>query len=832
MKSNDYIENILDEFDILEVIAEFSGDETVSIGTDTYELSSKECPFCGHKDAFRIKHQGTDSYFNCFSCDTGGDLVNFVAKKENLRNMEAAHLIETRCSRHGRTSTQVAPQSAERSGILNPTEQQLQIKEAACNYYQAKLQNDPTALAFQMTTRGHSEQTLEQWRIGLSDGRLVRHLQKQGFTLDALQEVGLANDKGYDLIPAGSFVYPHMNGSGRVGHFTQKDPKKEKRWQPQKSSVFFGMQFYGENTLSKLDESKRVAIVEGENDLLSMQDAAWEHPILATNGSISKGQIQWLVERDFKLVTFFDSDEAGDNYRRKLDEIEGITVTQYVIPDKDIDEYLRKGGCLKELMQPVNEWSKDEDGESQPVLPDMSSLTATDKTNAEILSRYIRRRARFVTETKEWAWYDDCGLWTKDSHHVIKAIATEHIGNLWRVVASRAKDDKEAGRIIRHAKYSESASGLKNLMSLLENHAFLRVSAADFDREWHLLGVQNGVFDLRSMTFRKSRPSDMITKRMSAEYKPDAACPTWLQFISKAFAHHEGDNHKAMIELLQVAIGMALVGRSERKRFFHVHGPQGSGKSVFLKILTSIFGSYAGSVSPNALMQPRYSDSDVKMPEVAQLVGVRLIGVPEAGDEFCFNDELLKRMTGGDILVVRELHKAPIRFYCMGTIFLNGNSIPSSSTHGSKAMMDRMTLIEFGRTIPPEERDTGLDEKLIEESPGILNWMIEGAQKYLEHGLILPDLVQSTCDHYVKSMDDIGLYIEDRYVIDPNGSVPTMEFYTGYNEWCKAQGGMPKSMKRVSPYMEQKGFLRCRKDNRHCFTGLRRVIAPFYDTTE
>lgn len=142
-------------------------------------------------------------------------------------------------------------------------------------------------------------------------------------------------------------------------------------------------------------------------------------------------------------------------------------------------------------------------------------------------------------------------------------------------------------------------------------------------------------------------------------------------------------------------------------------------------------------------------------------------------------------------------------------------------------MMDRMTLVNFGRTIPQRERDAELPEKLAEEYPGILNWIIEGAQKYLAQGLTLPDHVQKTCNDYVKSMDDIGLYIDEHYVIDPNGSILTTEFYTGYSEWSKALGGMPKSMKRVSPYMEQKGFHKRRNENRHYFTGLRRIASTF-----
>jgi len=38
----------------------------------------------------------------------------------------------------------------------------------------------------------------------------------------------------------------------------------------------------------------------------------------------------------------------------------------------------------------------------------------------------------------------------------------------------------------------------------------------------------------------------------------------------------------------------------------------------------------------------------------------------------------------------------------------------------------RIKMIPFNVTIPPEQRDKNLTEKLIAENAGILNWLIQG----------------------------------------------------------------------------------------------------------
>ena len=57
----------------------------------------------------------------------------------------------------------------------------------------------------------------------------------------------------------------------------------------------------------------------------------------------------------------------------------------------------------------------------------------------------------------------------------------------------------------------------------------------------------------------------------------------------------------------------------------------------------------------------------------------------------------------------------------------------------------RIKMIPFTVTIPPEQRDKKLMEKLIAENSGILNWLIQGYAMWKKEGLTdEPDATRNT----------------------------------------------------------------------------------------
>jgi hypothetical protein len=74
----------------------------------------------------------------------------------------------------------------------------------------------------------------------------------------------------------------------------------------------------------------------------------------------------------------------------------------------------------------------------------------------------------------------------------------------------------------------------------------------------------------------------------------------------------------------------------------------------------------------------------------------------------------------------------------------------------ARGIRRRFNLIPFTVTIPPEERDPNLGEKLKAEWPAILQWMIDGCLDWQKQGLAPPQAVTAATDAYMEAQDAIG----------------------------------------------------------------------------
>jgi putative DNA primase/helicase len=96
----------------------------------------------------------------------------------------------------------------------------------------------------------------------------------------------------------------------------------------------------------------------------------------------------------------------------------------------------------------------------------------------------------------------------------------------------------------------------------------------------------------------------------------------------------------------------------------------------------------------------------------------------------------------------------------------------------------RIKLIPFTTRIEEEKQDKHLEQKLMLESPGILNWLIEGARRWQKEGLKTPNIIIKATDEYRAEMDVIGNFIKERCIQKPEASIKARELFKCYQDWC------------------------------------------------
>src|SRR4051794_16490061 len=126
----------------------------------------------------------------------------------------------------------------------------------------------------------------------------------------------------------------------------------------------------------------------------------------------------------------------------------------------------------------------------------------------------------------------------------------------------------------------------------------------------------------------------------------------------------------------------------------------------------------------------------------------------------------------------------------------------------SPAIRRRFHLIPFIVTIPPEERDSELGEKLKSEWPGILHWMIEGCREWQRIGLSASKAVTEATAAYLDSEDAVGAWIDECCTRAPNVWERSTELFQSWTLWAERSGEPRGDIKRFRERLESRGIYR------------------------
>jgi putative DNA primase/helicase len=253
---------------------------------------------------------------------------------------------------------------------------------------------------------------------------------------------------------------------------------------------------------------------------------------------------------------------------------------------------------------------------------------------------------------------------------------------------------------------------------------------------------------------------------------------------------------------VQKAVGYSLTGECGEQCLFLLHGHGANGKSTFLTTLMTLMNDYARQMPMEALL----ARQDNSIPnDLAALRGARFVSAVEADQGRRLNESKIKQMTGQDKIAARFMRCEWFEFAPQFKLWLATNHKPS--VRGcDEAIWRRLRLIPFVVTIPPEERDSALPDKLRQELPGILRWAVEGCSIWQAEGLAAPSAVTAATDEYRDEMDIIGEYIKERCVMNPLGAASVADSYRDYEAWCAKNAEKPFSKRSFTALMREHGL--------------------------
>jgi putative DNA primase/helicase len=113
-------------------------------------------------------------------------------------------------------------------------------------------------------------------------------------------------------------------------------------------------------------------------------------------------------------------------------------------------------------------------------------------------------------------------------------------------------------------------------------------------------------------------------------------------------------------------------------------------------------------------------------------------------------------------------------------------------------------------SIPDDEQDKSLPDRLREELPGILAWAVAGCRLWQEEGLTPPEAVMVATSEYRSESDTVGRCIDEICFQGPNARSSATELYQAYAKWAEQNGETPMSQTMFGRKLTERGFEKVR----------------------
>lgn len=397
-----------------------------------------------------------------------------------------------------------------------------------------------------------------------------------------------------------------------------------------------------------------------------------------------------------------------------------------------------------------------------------------------------------------------------ESQRAVEDVALAYLsaaGRFSDIMAFYLGDEKRAGQVI--GKLRTRANALRKeakqrtiLSMVTTNVPELVADAERMDADPWLLGVANGVLDLKTGELRDGRQADLISKCARIGYQgPDAPREPWEKSLAEMY-EQDPDTVAALKRLM----GYSLVGERTDHKFAVLYGAGGrNGKGTIFGVLEDILGD--GS-RPSDLMAPiqaemlldpgrgRGRSADAPSPAIMNLKGKRIVYAEETKEGDAFDAGRIKWLSGNSTLTGRHLQdRHPTSFRPSHLLYLLTNDLPEAPGHDT-AFWDRALLFNHKFRFveepkrPNERKQDPMRKKELETClPGILAWMVEGCLEWQALGLCPSQSMRGDKETYQKNEDVIGQFLDAACELSPDAEATAEDLYFAFEAWFLANVG-------------------------------------------
>jgi P4 family phage/plasmid primase-like protien len=324
----------------------------------------------------------------------------------------------------------------------------------------------------------------------------------------------------------------------------------------------------------------------------------------------------------------------------------------------------------------------------------------------------------------------------------------------------------------------------------------------------------NGILELEEpdpeKSFRLATPDDHFVSVLQVYYEPNADCPLFKDLLST----NVRPSDRSMLDLF---LGYLVEPSVKYKKACLLKGETDTGKSVFGNLLVKLFGPLCSGVPLQELSDQFAS---------GELAGKWLNFCNELPVKPMDDDSVFKRMTGDSPIESNIKYGHRFKWNNGCKLMFTNNHYPLHPSKVGDEFYGRFMVVHFDRRFKAgdPERDPDLLPKLLEESSGIMNYIIKCWRRLTELG-DFPDTIEQVKREWIASDNPVREFIDlfCKFVPEQDGGyIPVTDFLSR----CNYETFGNDIRKYLTPNMLWKylqtipGVARKNHANVTCYTGI------------
>jgi P4 family phage/plasmid primase-like protien len=361
-------------------------------------------------------------------------------------------------------------------------------------------------------------------------------------------------------------------------------------------------------------------------------------------------------------------------------------------------------------------------------------------------------------------------------------------------------NDERSKKCLKIAQQLKNASFKDNIMKECRTLFVDTMFEELLDSRSHLIGFENGVYDLKMHMFRDGMPDDYIFHSTKIAYTPYN--PTSIEaieindFFSKIFT-----NKNLRTYILDV-LSCVIDGSIAQERFYIFTGQGSNGKSRLLDLIQKSVGDYY-CILPIALLTQKRAASNAAQSELERTKGRRFAVMQEPSESDRINIGLMKELSGNDRILVRCLYKEPYEFKPQFKMILTCNELPEVPSDDGGTWR-RLKVCNFSSKFSenpnpnnPNEfpMDIELSDKFDRWKEMFISMLIERHKSIQPNSIHEPMEVRVATESYKQNNDIIGQFINEKIEINAelDNRIAIGKLYNDFRLWSVSN--VPKGKK-------------------------------------